>query len=75
MAYSYKNKNGKRVTGSAAYNHLIKEHGGWESHNRKVAMFGAENATDLLPFKNVILNSVVKGIPKLFSKKNNKKKK
>lgn len=75
MAYSYVNKNGKRVNGSAAQAHFIKENGGWENHNRKMAMFGAEHATDLLPFKNVIFNSVVKEIPKLFSKKNNKKKK
>ena len=40
-----------------------------------MAMFGAEHATDLLPLKDVILNSVKNEIPKLFSKKNNKKKK
>ena len=41
MAYSYINKNGKRVNGSAAQAHFIKENGGWENHNRKMAMFGA----------------------------------
>ena len=75
MAYSYVNKNGKRVNGSAAQAHFIKENGGFESHNRKMALFGAEHATDFLPVKDVILNSAIKGIPKLFSKKNNKKKK
>ena len=72
MAYSYKNKNGKWVTGSAAYNHFIKENDSFESHNRKMALFGAEHATDFLHVKDVILNSAIKGIQKLFSKKNNK---
>lgn len=75
MVYSYVNKNGKRVNGSSAQDHFIKENSGWESHNQKMAMFGDEHATDLLPLKDVILNSVKNEIPKLFSKKNNKKKK
>ena len=58
MAYSYINKNGKRVNGSAAQAHFIKENGGWENHNRKMAMLGDEHATDLLPLKYVIFNSV-----------------
>lgn len=69
MAYSYKNKNGKHVSGAAAYNHFIKENGGWESHNRKMAMFGAEHATELLPLAKILLQPVKKGLPKLFSKK------
>lgn len=50
------------MTGSAAQAHFIKENGEWESHNQKMAMFGAEHATDFLPVKYVILNSAIKGI-------------
>lgn len=65
MAYSYKNKNGKRVTGSAAFNHLIKLNGGFENHNRKMALFGAEHADEFLS-----MGKLLKGpIRKLFSKK------
>lgn len=72
MELHYTNANNKKYYGAAAYNHYIKENGGFKKHNQKMATYGALHpelflslAKQFIVFGNSIL--------KITSKKNKNK--